>query len=463
MAIRWRLPPLAHGRAKSYVAAEDSNRRSVWVLVISTVNAPNVIGFSRVHQNTKDTQFDRSVVHFTSLTMVPIHHIDTFDPMSVLAMSEGQAICIPPHMRSDIFPRESDIPATREGRVRDVTPPPVREERIPPTTYLSPCPLAMEKNYPCEKGALPTPITSKSTRKPWRRLRLIACLALFAVALHTLFTFPTRSLISTSTVATAVPPLDNEWWLRCGGLIPVPEGTYTGRLDKIEQALDGAVWVAEPGESVSYFLGGFGPDSWSSSERPFLIAIGKEVIILTPAFEEARAKLINLPDETKKRVRWVSWAESESPYATLLAALGDVEITLDGDVRSFIAEGIRRTRRHVNARGDIGAAVATIRERKDEREVGLMRCANEATLHAIRKTRERMYLGIHESQTRTILYEEMKQVGLNDYSALILFGPNAALPHGSGTDRTLAKDEMVLIDAGGRWGGYISDITRVSA
>lgn len=39
---------------------------------------------------------------------------------------------------------------------------------------------------------------------------------------------------------------------------------------------------------------------------------------------------------------------------------------------------------------------------------------------------------------------------------------NAALPHGSGTDRKLIKDEMVLIDAGGKWGGYVSDITRVS-
>lgn len=39
---------------------------------------------------------------------------------------------------------------------------------------------------------------------------------------------------------------------------------------------------------------------------------------------------------------------------------------------------------------------------------------------------------------------------------------NAALPHGSGTDRKLIKSEMVLIDAGGKWGGYVSDITRVS-
>jgi Xaa-Pro aminopeptidase len=64
--------------------------------------------------------------------------------------------------------------------------------------------------------------------------------------------------------------------------------------------------------------------------------------------------------------------------------------------------------------------------------------------------------------TRKILYNEMSHVGLKDYSALVLFGPNAALPHGSGTDRTLGSDEFALIDAGGYWGGYIADITRVS-
>lgn len=41
-----------------------------------------------------------------------------------------------------------------------------------------------------------------------------------------------------------------------------------------------------------------------------------------------------------------------------------------------------------------------------------------------------------------------------------LTAENAALPHGSGTDRFLQRGEFVLIDAGGKWGGYVSDITR---
>ena len=39
---------------------------------------------------------------------------------------------------------------------------------------------------------------------------------------------------------------------------------------------------------------------------------------------------------------------------------------------------------------------------------------------------------------------------------------NAALPHGSGTDRVLGKHDFVLIDTGGGLHGYQSDVTRVS-
>ena len=39
---------------------------------------------------------------------------------------------------------------------------------------------------------------------------------------------------------------------------------------------------------------------------------------------------------------------------------------------------------------------------------------------------------------------------------------NAALPHGRGSDRILAKSDFTLIDAGGLLHGYSSDVTRVS-
>jgi len=87
-----------------------------------------------------------------------------------------------------------------------------------------------------------------------------------------------------------------------------------------------------------------------------------------------------------------------------------------------------------------------------------------------------MYFGITEAQTRTILEKEMAKTGLVGGDGLVLFGgmstqnaskkadagENAATPHGEGSNRKLGKSDMILIDAGGKWGGYIADVTRVS-
>jgi Xaa-Pro aminopeptidase len=46
------------------------------------------------------------------------------------------------------------------------------------------------------------------------------------------------------------------------------------------------------------------------------------------------------------------------------------------------------------------------------------------------------------------------------FPAIIAAGPRAALPHAPPTELTLEKQEMLLIDWGGRAAGYVSDLTR---
>ena len=46
--------------------------------------------------------------------------------------------------------------------------------------------------------------------------------------------------------------------------------------------------------------------------------------------------------------------------------------------------------------------------------------------------------------------------------ALVLFGPDAAFPHGTAKPRTLKAGDVVLVDGGCRVHGYSSDITRTA-
>jgi Xaa-Pro dipeptidase len=46
------------------------------------------------------------------------------------------------------------------------------------------------------------------------------------------------------------------------------------------------------------------------------------------------------------------------------------------------------------------------------------------------------------------------------FDSIVLFGERSALPHGGPTDRVLRRGEIVLVDIGLRYEGYVSDTTR---
>ncbi|KAK4689202.1 hypothetical protein P7C73_g913, partial [Tremellales sp. Uapishka_1] len=264
-----------------------------------------------------------------------------------------------------------------------------------------------------------------------------------------------------------VPSLSPTFLSECNALLFPTPTTFSSRLSRLSTILaaSDSVFVAEPGPTAQYFVGSFASSDWWLSERPFLISIASEgdIVFLVPGFERLRASLIAVPEEIKNQTRFLEWKESDDPYAILREYYGGrgKRVVVDSMVRSFIAEGLEGQFEKGDAE-DL-ARIKLIRERKDEREIGLLRCANQMTLHAIRKTKARMNFGITEAQTREILEEEMVEAGLTGGDGLVLFGENAALPHGSGTDRKLGKEDFVLIDAGGKFGGYVSDITRTFA
>lgn len=110
-----------------------------------------------------------------------------------------------------------------------------------------------------------------------------------------------------------------------------------------------------------------------------------------------------------------------------------------------------------------------------------MHSSLQLTLQAIKATKGAMFFGIKESQTSSLLSRYFEELGVPGGEGLVLFGgefdvsaviddtrlislfisENAALPHGSGTDRALREEDFALIDAGGQFRGYTSDITRV--
>lgn len=259
----------------------------------------------------------------------------------------------------------------------------------------------------------------------------------------------------------------------CAHTKPISSSTFLARQAALARVLKQekiGAYVTEPGPSATYFAN-ISLAEWKLSERVFLIVVtpteGEEgqVSVLAPKFEKDRAQLLEIP--SKRPVRYITWAEEESPYEALLSTLGkellSQGVVADEGLRLFVSEGLKHAGSGQVEVGMAPPSVRALRERKGTEEIALMRCANEVTLMAIRAVRERMYIGIRESQVKSMMNLALSTAGLKNAFALVQFGENAALPHGSGSDRALRVQDMVLIDTGGSLHNYQSDVTRTFA
>ncbi|KAK7060257.1 hypothetical protein VNI00_001022 [Paramarasmius palmivorus] len=267
-----------------------------------------------------------------------------------------------------------------------------------------------------------------------------------------------------------LPSLQNH----CANSTPIQASEFHTRqkaLAGILHSLEASAYIAEPGASALYYAN-VSSSQWHLSERPLLVVVTPKVTtangavdplitILAPKFEATRASLLDIPFDG---IQYVHWPEEANPYQVLASALPITEGTIfvDGSIRHFIADGLEAAYKNVSVL-TAPLEVRRLRERKSTAEIELMKCANEATLLALRAVHKKMYIGMHESEARNMISAALTTVGLKDGGCLTLFGENAALPHGSGTDRQLGKSDFALFDCTGSLHGYWSDLTRTVA
>jgi len=96
---------------------------------------------------------------------------------------------------------------------------------------------------------------------------------------------------------------------------------------------------------------------------------------------------------------------------------------------------------------------------KDAHEIALMRRACEITVAAHRAVFQSLKAGMTQAQVAGLSAEAHKRLGAQGGS-LVLFGADAAFPHGTTKPQPLKAGDVVLIDGGCKLHGYCSDITR---
>jgi Xaa-Pro dipeptidase len=221
-------------------------------------------------------------------------------------------------------------------------------------------------------------------------------------------------------------------------------------------------FIIESGTSMEYFTN----TKWSRSERPFLFVITSDTCsFVVPAFEERTARE-RIPSQWEGDICSITiWQENESPYQLVESVIRKeplkiLNVALESETRLFICEGVAKLE-HVHIHNEYNI-VKQIRMIKSESEIAIMDCANRATKAAVRAVFQSgvIQAGASEQEISDELTAAMTSAGLNNIWSIVLFGANAAFPHGTSQKHPLTNSDLILIDTGGALYDYQSDLTR---
>jgi Xaa-Pro aminopeptidase len=111
---------------------------------------------------------------------------------------------------------------------------------------------------------------------------------------------------------------------------------------------------------------------------------------------------------------------------------------------------------------DLRYALTDVRRAKDDVELARMRAAEEATRSGYLILDELIAEGQTERQIQIDLEAQFFRGGADflAFDTIVAGGSHSAVLHFAPTTRPLAAGELVLVDAGGEYRGYASDITR---
>lgn len=115
---------------------------------------------------------------------------------------------------------------------------------------------------------------------------------------------------------------------------------------------------------------------------------------------------------------------------------------------------------------DASDVLSALRLRKDQAEVDAMRRAVKIAQDALEATIPSIKIGMTEKELSSELVMQLLKCGSEPempFAPIVSGGPNAANPHASPSERKLQAGDLLVVDWGAAYDGYISDLTRTFA
>lgn len=237
--------------------------------------------------------------------------------------------------------------------------------------------------------------------------------------------------------------------------------TASPRIERLRRRMaeTGTDLVAIGPSSHMVYLTGVDPHG---DERPVMLLVSQTYAgFLMPALNlDAARKNSDLP--------MIPWSDSDGPDAALAQVLEATGIdrtapsvvldeTMRADFALLLLDALPGARRRFT-----GDTVSFLRARKDEDEYRRLKASQLLNDKAMQAGFAALRPGVTEREIASVIRSVYLENGARPQFDLVCFGENGAFPHHHTGDTVLKAGDAVLLDIGGRLGGYPSDMTRVA-
>ncbi len=239
------------------------------------------------------------------------------------------------------------------------------------------------------------------------------------------------------------------------------------RFDKLNASLrasDLDAVILNPGPTLKHLTG----LSFHLMERPVVLLFAKDQ---TPAIvmpELELQKVASLPYKLQVFAYPENPSEWEDVFRKAVQALGldGKRIGVEPRNLRLLEFGYVKTGAPDADYPDASEVLAGLRLRKEQAEVEAMRKAVKIAQAALEATLPSIKIGMTEKELSSELVIQLLRQGSEPempFAPIVSGGLNSANPHASPTERKLQAGDLLVVDWGAAYDGYISDLTRTFA
>ena len=226
------------------------------------------------------------------------------------------------------------------------------------------------------------------------------------------------------------------------------------RVKMREQNVD--LIVLAPGANLNWLIG-VNPHA---DERPLLFFLTLSgSAFLMPELEAKSAK-------QHTDIKFYNWSDASGPLKAVDKILSDlkahsfrslvIDDTMRADHAAIIQDKLKNSKRLFTA-----STIGALRMKKDNAEQNILRInAYQADL-AMQRAWDIIKPGLTEENIGLEIQNSFSDQGASPQFSIIASGKNSAFPHHQTGSTILKKGDSIVIDLGGRFEGYASDITRM--